>query len=182
MGSGSLAGPGARSLGPGEGRHRGAPGPLLRLLDNLRPETLPGPIARAVADQAKAWGCGPGDLELSARRGPTEGRVAVRGLESGAEGEGAAPTVLAAARARKGFRKPPSALSVLRPAGPHGPSRRWCFFMSTGCSYEPALTRPRGRWFRVRLFGVASSALHCAPPPRPRCLKVLVPSHSVSKQ
>ena len=52
-----------------------------------------------MADQAKAWGCGPGDLELSARRGPTEGRVAVRGLESGAEGEGAAPTVLAAARA-----------------------------------------------------------------------------------
>ena len=58
--SGSLAGPGARSLGPGEGRRRGAPDSLLRLLDYLRPETLPGPIARAMADQAKAWGCGAG--------------------------------------------------------------------------------------------------------------------------
>lgn len=39
-----------------------------------------------------------GDLELSARGGPTEAAWRCEGLESGAEGEGAAPTVLAAAR------------------------------------------------------------------------------------
>lgn len=29
----------------------------------------------------------------------------------------------------------------------HGPNQRWRSFLSMGCSYDPALPRPRGLWW-----------------------------------